>query len=105
MPNPVEMPRVDFLGGAVGHRFRSGASRGHALVRAVGLKPGCPLAVVDATAGLGRDDPLGGGEIVGHGFGLLQRRAAPARRVMTRARRPVTAISTSAGRANRNLPQ
>ncbi len=48
-------PLVDFLGGAVGHRFRSGAGRGHALVRAVGLKPGRPLAVVDATAGLGRD--------------------------------------------------
>lgn len=47
--------QVDFLGGAVGHRWRSGAGRGHALVRAVGLKPGRPLAVIDATAGLGRD--------------------------------------------------
>ena len=55
MPNSVETPRVDFLGGAVGHRFRSGAGRGHALVRAVSLKPGRPLAIVDATAGLGRD--------------------------------------------------
>ena len=49
------LPPVDFLGGAVGHRWRSGAGRGHALVRAVGLKPGKPLTVVDATAGLGRD--------------------------------------------------
>ncbi len=51
----VDAPLVDFLGGAVGHRHRSGAGRGHALVRAVGLKPGKPLAIVDATAGLGRD--------------------------------------------------
>ena len=48
-------PLVDFLSGAVGHRHRSGAGRGHALVRAVGLKPGKPLVIVDATAGLGRD--------------------------------------------------
>ena len=46
---------MDFLGGAVGHRHRSGAGRGHALVRAVGLKPSKPLKIVDATAGLGRD--------------------------------------------------
>jgi 16S rRNA (guanine1516-N2)-methyltransferase len=46
---------VDFIGGAVGFKFRRGPDRGHALVRAVGLKPGAPLAVVDATAGLGRD--------------------------------------------------
>ena len=52
---PVEKPIVDFLGGAVGHRHRSGAGRGHALVRAVGLKPSKPLHVLDATAGLGRD--------------------------------------------------
>ncbi|MCX8256493.1 Ribosomal RNA small subunit methyltransferase J [Beijerinckiaceae bacterium RH AL1] len=54
-PPRDDPPVVDFLGGAVGHRHRSGAGRGHALVRAVGLKPGRPLRVVDATAGLGRD--------------------------------------------------
>ena len=55
MQKTAEAPLVDFLGGAVGHRFRSGSGRGHPLVRAVGLKPARPLAVVDATAGLGRD--------------------------------------------------
>jgi 16S rRNA (guanine1516-N2)-methyltransferase len=46
---------VDFVGGAVGFKFRRGPDRGHALARAVGLKPGVPLVIVDATAGLGRD--------------------------------------------------
>lgn len=55
MQKTAETPLVDFIGGAVGHRFRSGSGRGHPLVRAVGLKPDRPLAVVDATAGLGRD--------------------------------------------------
>ena len=45
----------DFTGGAVGHRFRAGGGRGQALPRAVGLKGGKTPAVVDATAGLGRD--------------------------------------------------
>ncbi|HHG89021.1 MAG TPA: 16S rRNA methyltransferase [Devosia sp.] len=46
---------VDFLGGAVAHRFRFGGGRGQALARAVGLKPEKTPKIVDATAGLGRD--------------------------------------------------
>jgi 16S rRNA (guanine1516-N2)-methyltransferase len=46
---------IDFVGGAVGHRYRFGGGRGQALPRAVGLRAGEPLRVVDATAGLGRD--------------------------------------------------
>jgi 16S rRNA (guanine1516-N2)-methyltransferase len=45
----------DFVGGAVGYRFRSGRFRDHALVRATGVKQGKDLDIVDATAGLGRD--------------------------------------------------
>lgn len=45
----------DFAGGAVGHRLRFGGGRGQALPRAVGMKGGRTPAVVDATAGLGRD--------------------------------------------------
>jgi 16S rRNA (guanine1516-N2)-methyltransferase len=45
----------DFVGGAVGHRFRSGAGRGQALAKAAGLKGGKTPDIVDATAGLGRD--------------------------------------------------
>ncbi len=47
--------RVDFVGGALGHRLRFGGGRGQALARAVGLKPGFDPVVWDATAGLGRD--------------------------------------------------
>jgi 16S rRNA (guanine1516-N2)-methyltransferase len=46
---------VDFLGGAVGYRMRSGAGRSHALLKATGVSPRCSLHVIDATAGLGRD--------------------------------------------------
>ena len=46
---------VDFVGGAVGHRFRSGGGRGQALPKAIGMKGGKSPSVVDATAGLGRD--------------------------------------------------
>ncbi|TMU96121.1 class I SAM-dependent methyltransferase [Brucella haematophila] len=46
---------VDFVGGAVGHRFRSGEGRGQALAKAVGLTRGVTPEIVDATAGLGRD--------------------------------------------------
>src|SRR5690554_940646 len=46
---------VDFVNGAVGHRFRFGEGRGHALAKAVGLKGSVTLEIVDATAGLGRD--------------------------------------------------
>jgi len=45
----------DFIGGAVGHRFRFGGGRGQALPRAIGLKGNNTAKVVDATAGLGRD--------------------------------------------------
>ena len=46
---------VDFVGGAVGHRFRSNEGRGQALAKAAGLVRGATPDIVDATAGLGRD--------------------------------------------------
>ncbi|MBJ6135764.1 class I SAM-dependent methyltransferase [Ochrobactrum sp. Q0168] len=46
---------VDFVGGAVGHRFRSGEGRGQALAKAVGFTGSVTPQIVDATAGLGRD--------------------------------------------------
>lgn len=46
---------VDFVDGAVGHRFRSGEGRGTALAKAVGMTRGITPEIVDATAGLGRD--------------------------------------------------
>jgi 16S rRNA (guanine1516-N2)-methyltransferase len=46
---------VDFVGGAVGHRFRSGEGRGQALPKAAGFTKGKTPKIVDATAGLGRD--------------------------------------------------
>jgi 16S rRNA (guanine1516-N2)-methyltransferase len=46
---------VDFIGGAVGHRYRFGGGRGQALPRAAGFVRGRTPSVVDATAGLGRD--------------------------------------------------
>lgn len=46
---------VDFVGGAVAHRFRFGGGRGQALPKAIGMKSGITPRVVDATAGLGRD--------------------------------------------------
>jgi 16S rRNA (guanine1516-N2)-methyltransferase len=46
---------IDFVGGAVGHRFRSGEGRGQALAKAVGFGKGIVPMIVDATAGLGRD--------------------------------------------------
>jgi len=45
----------DFVGGAVGHRFRFGGGRGQALPKAVGMKKGQTPTIVDATAGLGGD--------------------------------------------------
>lgn len=47
--------KIDFVGGAVGHRLRSGEGRGQALAKAAGLKGGKTPRIVDATAGLGRD--------------------------------------------------
>lgn len=46
---------VDFIGGAVGHRFRMGEGRGQALAKAAGLTGSITPDIVDATAGLGRD--------------------------------------------------
>jgi 16S rRNA (guanine1516-N2)-methyltransferase len=46
---------VDFVGGAVGHRFRSGEGRKQDLPKAVGFSSCTIPDVVDATAGLGRD--------------------------------------------------
>ncbi len=45
----------DFVNGAVGYRYRSGASRRDALARAAGFAPGHTPTIIDATAGLGRD--------------------------------------------------
>jgi len=46
---------LDFVGGAVGHRFRAGEGRDQALAKAVGFSRGVTPDIVDATAGLGRD--------------------------------------------------
>lgn len=54
-PGPL---RVDFVGGAMGHRLRARPSRDEPLARAVGLKRHGPRSVVDATPGLGRDSML-----------------------------------------------
>jgi 16S rRNA (guanine1516-N2)-methyltransferase len=55
--NPGARPGlvVDFVGGAVGYRFRSDGVRNHALLKATGFSKGRDLTVIDATAGLGRD--------------------------------------------------
>ena len=45
----------DFVNGAVGYRYRSGASRRDALARAAGFAKGNTTTIIDATAGLGRD--------------------------------------------------
>jgi 16S rRNA (guanine1516-N2)-methyltransferase len=55
MAGKTDQPRVDFASGAVGYRFRRGGERGHPLVRAAGIKKDRLPAIVDATAGLGRD--------------------------------------------------
>lgn len=49
---------IDFVGGAVGHRFRSKEGKNQALLKAVGFSKGTIPNVVDATAGLGRDSFL-----------------------------------------------
>lgn len=46
---------VDFIGGAVGHRFRSGEGRKQTLAKAAGFTSNITPFIVDATAGLGRD--------------------------------------------------
>lgn len=46
---------VDFVSGASAHRRKFGGGKGQSIAKAVGLKPGIELNVIDATAGLGRD--------------------------------------------------
>ena len=46
---------IDFVGGAVGHRFRTSAGQVQVLHKAAGFSKGIVPTVVDATAGLGRD--------------------------------------------------
>ena len=47
---------VDFISGALAHRQKYGGGRGQAIAKAIGLKQGAsPPAVLDATAGLGKD--------------------------------------------------
>ncbi|KAF0812752.1 Ribosomal RNA small subunit methyltransferase J [Andreprevotia sp. IGB-42] len=46
---------VDFVAGAQAHRRKFGGGLGQPVARAVGLKQGVPLSVLDATAGQGRD--------------------------------------------------
>lgn len=53
-PDPPA-PVCDFVGGRFGHRVRAGVGRGEPLARAVGLTGSRLPAIVDATAGLGRD--------------------------------------------------
>jgi len=45
----------DFVGGPVGHRFRTEGGRGNSLAKACGFRRGALPSVIDATAGLGRD--------------------------------------------------
>lgn len=53
---PREQPlRVDFESGNMGYRQRAGFRRDELLARAAGLKGGACPAILDATAGLGRD--------------------------------------------------
>ncbi|MFT6141796.1 MAG: 16S rRNA (guanine1516-N2)-methyltransferase [Psychromonas sp.] len=46
---------VDFISGSVAHRRKFGGGKGQAIAKAIGLKPGVLVDVIDATAGLGRD--------------------------------------------------
>lgn len=46
---------VDFTSGGVAHRRKFGGGKGQAIAKAIGLKPGVQVDVIDATAGLGRD--------------------------------------------------
>ncbi|WP_165491108.1 class I SAM-dependent methyltransferase [Lichenihabitans psoromatis] len=53
-PGRMAQPRIDFVGGALGHRLRAGGPR-EPLAKAVGFGNGHRPTIVDATAGLGRD--------------------------------------------------
>lgn len=46
---------VDFASGASAHRRKFGGGKGQSIAKAVGLKSGINLHLIDATAGLGRD--------------------------------------------------
>lgn len=46
---------VDFVSGAAAHRRKFGGGKGQSIAKAIGLKSGVSLDVIDATAGLGRD--------------------------------------------------
>lgn len=46
---------VDFVCGAAAHRRKFGGGKGQAIAKAIGLKSGVQVDVIDATAGLGRD--------------------------------------------------
>ncbi|WP_160063248.1 class I SAM-dependent methyltransferase [Psychromonas sp. L1A2] len=46
---------VDFASGAVAHRRKFGGGKGQSIAKAIGMKAGVSLHVIDATAGLGRD--------------------------------------------------
>ncbi|MCF6293521.1 MAG: class I SAM-dependent methyltransferase [Robiginitomaculum sp.] len=46
---------IDFTSAAFRHRLKYGGEKGQALAKAVGLNKGRTPAIVDATAGLGRD--------------------------------------------------
>lgn len=46
---------VDFTSGASDHRRKFGGGKGQAIAKAIGLKSGVKVDVIDATAGLGRD--------------------------------------------------
>ncbi|WP_415035564.1 class I SAM-dependent methyltransferase [Azonexus sp.] len=51
-PGPL---RVDFIGGAAGHRRQFGGGSGQMIARAAGLQAGVRPHILDATAGLGGD--------------------------------------------------
>lgn len=51
-PGPV---RVDFVSGPSAHRRQQGGGNGQMIAKAVGIQSGVRPAVLDATAGLGRD--------------------------------------------------
>jgi 16S rRNA (guanine1516-N2)-methyltransferase len=77
-----EILKIDFVGGAVGHRLRSGEGRGQALLRAIGFGKGAVPKVVDATAGLGRDSFL----MASHGAEVtLIERSADMHRLLSEA--------------------
>lgn len=54
-PDAAGPVRVDFLEGAVAHRRLHGGGAGQMIAKAVGIQPGVRPAILDATAGLGRD--------------------------------------------------